>query len=509
MNEYEFGKKIYEVLIEQIHKIFSESDIDKLLRIAMDIVIEIAGAERGMIILFEQGDNITFKVARQLSKEDIEHPQFQVSQTIIRKVRQSGESICLENALDDPNFQKSESARALKLLSVICIPFKHQDDIFGVVYLDNRKWSGIFKAETMNFIQKIANFISLAAYRALEQKQLFNKIDLLEKELRGKYDFDAIISQHPKMLNLLKLVAQVAGTDATVLIQGESGTGKELIARALHFNSTRKNKPFIPVNCGALPEHLLESELFGHVRGAFTGAIKDKAGWFECSDGGTIFLDEINDMSQELQSRLLRILQTGEYSKLGSTKICKCDIRIIAATNKNLKELVTKGTFREDVYYRLNVIDIHLPPLRERKSDIPLLVNHFLEKYNNKNKQLTPEAKALLLTYDFPGNIRELENAIQRAIALSQGDLIESFHLPESIAGNEQTSSKIAFDFSLAEIKRQAAEKAEKEMVTECLRTTKGHLSNAAKMLNMNVANFQKIVKKYKINSAIFKESRQ
>ena len=244
MNQYEIGIKIYETLIEQIQKIFSESDINKLLRLAMDVAIEMSGAERGMIILFEQGDKIIFEVARHLSKEDIEHPQFQVSHTIFKKVRQSGNSICLENAHDDPEFQKSESARALKLLSVICIPLKYQDDIFGVVYLDNRKWSGIFKSETVNIIQIFANFISLAAYQALERKKLCNKVNQLEKEIRGSYEFDAIISQHPKMLNLLKLVAQIASTEATVLIQGESGTGKELIARALHFNSNRKNSPF-------------------------------------------------------------------------------------------------------------------------------------------------------------------------------------------------------------------------------------------------------------------------
>ncbi|NIT72171.1 sigma-54-dependent Fis family transcriptional regulator, partial [candidate division KSB1 bacterium] len=247
----------------------------------------------------------------------------------------------------------------------------------------------------------------------------------LEIRLRNTHRFEAIVGHDPKIVEILKLVSQIANTEATVLIQGESGTGKELIARALHSNGRRKCQPFIPINCGALPENLLESELFGHVRGAFTGAIKNKRGWFACADGGTIFLDEVHEMSPGLQVKLLRVLQTGQYSPVGSTEISTCDMRVIAATTKNLTRMIREDQFRGELYYRLNVIDIKLPPLRDRKCDIALLIQHFLKffhtKYGKENLRISRDAESLLLSYTYPGNVRELENIIERAVVLAEG----------------------------------------------------------------------------------------
>ncbi len=359
--------------------------------------------------------------------------------------------------------------------------------------------------------EEFTDFISLAAHRTLEHKQIDDHASTLEAELRGKYHFESIIGHHPKIVEILKLVAQVANTNATVLIQGESGTGKELIARAFHYNSRRKEKPLVPINCAALPEHLLESELFGHVRGAFTGAIKGTAGWFERADGGTIFLDEVNDMSLALQVKLLRILQTGEYSRVGSTEIRHSDVRVVAATSQDLQTLVKEGKFREEVYYRLNVIDLWLPPLRDRKCDIPLLARHFLglygAKYGKQNLRLSSEAEVLLLAYDFPGNVRELENIIQRAVVLSEGEFIEPHHLPTSVY-REWTASalkeKKSSTFKVA--KQHAVEQFERDYIIDCLKSTRGNISRGAQVAGIDVKNFYEKMTKYGIDPHSFKK---
>ncbi len=256
--------------------------------------------------------------------------------------------------------------------------------------------------------------------KAIRLRQLQTENRQLRGELFQKYDFSNIIGKSSAMDAVLKLTGRVAESDATVLILGESGTGKELIARALHYNSPRKNKPIITINCPSIPANLMESELFGHVRGAFTGALKDRRGKFQMADQGTIFLDEIGDLPADLQARLLRVLQEQEIERVGESKPMKVDTRVVAATNKNLEKRVASGEFREDLYYRLNVVTIHLPPLRERKADIPFLVDHFLKKYSKKQSfQVSPAALEKLIACDWPGNVRELENAIERATVIS------------------------------------------------------------------------------------------
>jgi len=501
---------IYQQLFEIGKHLLTESEVDKMLLSAMDSAIQISGAERGMIILFDdQGEKI-FQTARKLNSKDLQDPEFEISQSIINTVIAEHEPICLENALETSKYKKKKSVEKLKLLSVICLPLLHGNKLFAVVYLDNRTFAGIFQPETCNFIKELTNFISLAAYQAFERKKLQNQKNELEAELRGKYKFDSIIGHHPKMVEILKMVSQVADVDATVLIHGETGTGKELIARALHYNSSRKDKPFVPVNCGAIPEHLLESELFGHVRGAFTGAIKDKAGWFESANGGTIFLDEINDMSSALQIRLLRVLQTGEYSRVGSTKIYHCDVRVISASSKKLQQLIKTGDFREEVFYRLNVVDIELPPLRDRKEDIPLLTNFFLNQYAQKLEKniltVSDNVKSILSNYNFPGNVRELENIIQRALVLAEGDTIQINHLPNCL---QQENTELEFPKELPNFqnaKNQAVENFEREFIIQCLKQTNGNITQAAKLCGMHVKNFFEKMKKQEIDSNKFKK---
>ncbi len=500
---------IYQQLFEISRRLMTEPEIDQLLMLAMDEAIKISGAERGMIILFDEQGSIQFETARQLKQQEIDQPQFEISKTIIKNVRSKGEPVCLENELEHPEFKKKKSVEKLQLLSVICLPLKFDDKIFGVIYLDNRRFTGIFQKATFCFVEEFAKLISLASYQALERKQLKNHCTELEQELRGKYQFDAIIGSNPKMVDILKLISQIADTDATVLIQGESGTGKELIAQALHYNSHRRDKPFVPVNCGAIPEQLLESELFGHVRGAFTGAVADKVGWFQRANGGTIFLDEISDMSAALQVGLLRVLQTGEYSSVGSSQIKQCDVRIVAASSKNLKNLIDSGQFREEVYYRLNVVDIDLPPLRDRREDIPLLANFFLKKYADKYgknmSSIANKAMTILKNYSFPGNVRELENIIQRAVVLAEVEKIHHDYLPKTLT--QPSEKNVDFEdiseFQLA--KKQAVEHFEREFLIRCLKQTNSNITQAAKQCGMHVKNFFDKVKKYGIEASEYK----
>ncbi len=503
---------MHEKLLKLGRRLLAESDIDALLQQAMDGAIDVTGAERGLILLFHPDGEIRFQTARHLTKADLENPQFEISRTIIDKVKTTGKMFCSHNVLKDPALNESKSAVRLNILSVICLPLCFEGNIFGVVYLDNRTILGAFKPELCRFAKDFADFISLAAYHALERKRLRNQVQALEQQLRERYDFKSIISHHPKMIRILKIVTQIADSEATVLIQGESGTGKELIARALHYNSFRRAKPFVTINCGAFQENLLESELFGHVRGAFTGAINEKIGWFERANHGTIFLDEVAEMTPALQVKLLRVLQTGEYSPVGSSKICHSNARVVAATNKDLQSLVKAGNFREDLFYRLNVIDIQLPPLRERKSDIPLLIQHFMQKYGHYRDEddfrLAGEAEKLLFAYDYPGNIRELENIVARAVALTEGDTIELDDLPTNVCLRRSETTRSSKPSTLTQAKRQAADKAEQKFVIECLQTTRGHISNAAKMAGIDVSNFHKIMNKHGIDPNDFKRQR-
>lgn len=331
-------------------------------------------------------------------------------------------------------------------------------------------------------------------------------------ELDEKYDFHDILGNHPSIIEILKLVAQIADADTTVLIYGESGTGKELIAQALHKNSSRHHKAFVPLNCGAIPENLLESELFGHVRGAFTGAVDEKQGWFSRADGGTILLDEIQEMSHALQVKLLRILQTGEYHLVGSTEFRKSNVRIIAATNKDLEELICKGEFREELFYRLNIIDINLPPLRERRSDIPVLIQHFLKMFCNRhgktNPQLSPDAKARLCAYDFPGNIRELKNIIERMVVLNNACIIESSHLPNRVLRGSNGNPYHPNLLSFKKAKQRALERFEREYFIDCLRAAKGNMTRAAANAGIHVTHLYSKIKQYDIDPLIFRDDR-
>ena len=323
----------------------------------------------------------------------------------------------------------------------------------------------------------------------------------LKEQLREKFKVDFIISASRRMEEALNLVKRAAPSAATVLILGESGTGKELIARAIHYSSPRADKPMVKVNCAALPENLLESELFGHEKGAFTGAVGRRIGRFEQADHGTIFLDEIGDLSPALQSKLLRVLQEKEFERVGSSQTLKVDVRVIAATNRNLEEAIQKGTFREDLYYRLNVVTLSLPPLRERKEDIPPLMEHFLKKYRLENQKtvvsVSKEAKDLLMSYHYPGNIRELENILQRAVVLCRGDTITTPDLPLNL--RESKVEDLMKDAARGRSLPETLEEVERLRITQALEKSHGVQTKAAEELGISERVLRYKMKKYKI----------
>jgi DNA-binding NtrC family response regulator len=339
--------------------------------------------------------------------------------------------------------------------------------------------------------------LSLQVKNAVERRRLSQEIENLRHEVEERYQLGNVLGRNPQMQEIFQLIRTVAETDATVLIQGESGTGKELIARAIHYNSRRRDRPFVVVSCSALPETLLESELFGHEKGSFTGAMRQRIGRFEMADGGTVFLDEIGDIAMPVQMKLLRVLQEREIERVGGSQAVKVDVRILAATHKDLHRAMTERLFREDLFYRLNVVPIKLPPLRERLDDVPLLAIHFLKKYAEKNlKQvgsISSQAFSALTRYSYPGNVRELENIIERAVILSDGDEIQLVDLPEKVVRGEAARGKLVIDnpdLSLEELER--------EYILKVLQYTGWQKKRASEILGINASTLYRKLQAYK-----------
>ncbi|QRK06828.1 sigma 54-interacting transcriptional regulator [Archangium violaceum] len=419
-------------------RLLGSSSRDELLESLLDEAIEVTRADKGFLILWENGE-LRVKVARNLSRENIEDAMERVSDSIIEKVVRSRKPLILSDALDDPEFKSSKSVVSLKLLSVMCVPLMRDDELFGVLYVGNDRLVNRFEPKSLDMLTIFAAQALLLIQNAL----LVNDLKLDNTELRKRLDdtrYGEIVGTCQGMRDVYKRIDKIAPTDISVLITGETGTGKELIARELHRHSPRVKGPFVTINCGAIPENLLESELFGHVRGAFTGAVNTKAGKFQAAIGGTLFLDEIGEMPLQLQVKLLRALQEKVVYKVGDHRGEPVDIRVVAATNRVLEDEVRKGAFREDLYYRLNVVTLKLPPLRERGEDLFVLGKYFLQKYarefGSKAKGFSPSATVAMKKYGWPGNIRELENRIKKAVVLADKPLLGPDDLdlrPESL----------------------------------------------------------------------------
>jgi DNA-binding NtrC family response regulator len=353
--------------------------------------------------------------------------------------------------------------------------------------------------------------LKLVMHRALRERALLDEVVQLRAELQSHYSFQNILSRNPHMHAMFELIKNVADTNTTVLIEGETGTGKEQVARAIHESSHVRTGPLVAVNCAALPETLLESELFGHEKGAFTSAVSQRRGRFELANGGTMFLDEVGDVPATMQAKLLRVLQERRFERVGGTESIEVDVRVIAATNRSLQKLVRHGTFREDLFYRLNVVKIDLPPLRDRPEDIPLLATHFAEKYcrpNETPKQVSPAAMQVLLSYRWPGNIRELENAIERACVTSRDNLIEPENLPPEVTNPPAPKMPFHVDLDrpLPSLLREAAASIEQQYIRKALKKTRGNVGRCARICGLSRRSITAKITEYKIDKASFKE---
>jgi Nif-specific regulatory protein len=463
-------------LVEVGKAINSIAQKQPLLETVMDKAVEAIQAERGFLLLRDEATREPrIVVARNISEHqaaDIVRP----SASVINQVFESNIGVWSVKPLED--FGGSQSVMDMKLTAVACVPLVLKGTPIGAIYLDSAINRQQFNDTTLNFLQAFANQAAIAIENANFIEELQLEKNWLQSELERTYAFKEIIGTSPKMQAVFDVMRKILNSDISVLLEGESGTGKELVARAIHYNSHRKDKSFVAQFCGNLSENLLESELFGHKKGSFTGAINDKRGLFEVADGGTFFLDEIADISPVIQAKLLRVLQEGTFRRVGDTEYRHVDVRIISATNKNLKSEVKKSNFREDLFYRLNVISITMPPLRERRSDIPLLVHHFLHKISDKSgqktKRLTPDAMRALTNYSWPGNVRELENTIERAVVLS-GD--EPVSLRELIIPESDGEG----------LKSKSLKEQEREIVLKTLDECEGNKTKTAEVLGVSL----------------------
>lgn len=391
--------------------------------------------------------------------------------------------------------------------SLVLIPILLKDRCLGILTTEFQFHQNYNYDKIVAFLavvgSMIAQTIKVEQSLADERLKLVEENSHLRQELREKYDFSHIIGNSSRMKQVYDQVSQVARTNTTVLLRGESGTGKEMIANAIHYNSLRSKKPFVKVNCAALPDTLIESELFGHEKGSFTGASQRKRGRFEMANDGTLFLDEIGDLPVQTQIKLLRVLQEREFERVGGTETIKVNVRLITATNNNLEEAITEGKFREDLFYRLNVFQIFLPPLRERKSDIIMLAEHFVEKFEREHgkriRRISTPAIDMLTAYHYPGNVRELENAIERAVVVCDENVIHGHHLPPTLQTAEvsDTVTKVTLESSVAAF--------EKDLIQDTLKTTKGNCAKAANLLNTTERIINYKIKKYNINPKRFR----
>jgi transcriptional regulator with GAF, ATPase, and Fis domain len=467
----------------------SEITLDRLLETMMAVVIEQAGAQCGMFL--REHDGRLLIVARQdidlggvmsFTPVPIESCE-EVSQGIIQYVKRSGEAVCLDDAGSDERFAWDPYILRQQPKSIVCLPIFNQARLLGILYLENHLSSYAFSPQRVALLQVLSLQLAMAlenaqVHEALQQEiedrkraeatlqQALTEVAQLQDQLQVEnayrrdemardYAFEEIVGHSPALRRVLQQVERVAVTDTTVLILGETGTGKELIARAIHYHSARKDRPLVKVNCAALPPTLIESELFGHEKGAFTGALARRIGRFELADAGTIFLDEIGELPLDLQAKLLRVLQDGEFERLGSVRTTTVNVRVIAATNRQLVQQVAAGNFREDLYYRLNVFPVMVPPLRERREDVPLLVWYFVTKCRGKLgkaiERIPERAMAELVAYHWPGNIRELANVIERAIILSPGTTLV---VDEAMGSSELSDPNIPCTQHLEEVER-------------------------------------------------------
>ena len=455
-------------------------DLEELQAQLLDLIFEVVPAGRGAILLAEGAGhefNCLYARTRQAGQPQL----VRVSRTIARQVMEENVAILGVDVPTSGRLRDVESLAASEVRSLLCVPLTVFQRVIGCIYLDSTNSANRFQEDHLQLMAAIAGISAVALDNARRLQWLEQENQRLTTEVRQE---QSLVGEGARMKEIFQFLARVAPTESTVLIEGESGTGKELAARALHRNSRRGNKQFVAINCAAIPETLLESDLFGHERGAFTGAAVQKKGRLEVADGGVVFLDEIGELAPALQVKLLRVLQEREFERVGGTHPIKIDIRLIAATNRDLNEAVRTGQFRQDLYYRLAVMRLTMPPLRERREDIPMLTRHFVQKYAKRSKvkpkPVSRDAMAALVNYEWPGNVRELENAIERALVMGSSDMVLLEDLPESLLEQESPAEmhEGKYHASVKELKKQ--------LIIDAVEQTRGNYVEAAGILGVH-----------------------
>ncbi len=466
--------------------------VHELMAEVLDIMETEFGVSRGTLTLLKPDTDIfVIEASRGLSEEEKQLGQYKLGEGITGRVAQTGRSALIPDISKDPRFLNLTQSRIDKPTAFICVPIAHQKQIIGTMSIDLSITTDEKELRRyQRFLELVANILAEAVAgirEAIEERaSLISENERLRRQLGDRYQMHNIIGNCGAMRNVYEQIVQVADSTATVLIRGESGTGKELVARAVHYGGERRNNAFVSVNCAALPENLIESELFGHEKGAFTGATQQRKGRFEMANGGTLFLDEIGDISPAVQVRLLRVLQEKTFERVGSSESIPVNVRVLAATSRNLEDEMANGTFRDDLYYRLNVFPIILPPLRERRSDIMLLTDHFLQKYSEmygKNiKRISTSAINMMMAYHWPGNVRELENCVERAVLTAADNVIHGYNLPPSLQTGDETQTAIlaAGGADLTTL----VESYEKEIIIDALKKHRGNAAASARHLH-------------------------
>lgn len=477
-------------------KINAIHGLEELQKTLLELLFEVVPAQRGAILLSDD-ESPAFASLFGLDRVRGADVTIKVSRTVTQKVMRERVALLTNQPANDSALA-SESVISDQPASVLCVPVVMLGRTIGVIYLDASEPGVLFDKDHLHLVTAIAGIAAVAIENARHIEWLEGENQRLLSDVNIEHN---MVGESPPMQQLYQLISRVAPADSTVLISGESGTGKELAARAIHKNSRRANKAFVAVNCAALAENLLESELFGHERGAFTGAVAQKKGRLEIADGGTVFLDEVGEIPPSIQVKLLRVLQEREFERVGGTRPLKVDIRLIAASNKNLEEAIEQGTFRQDLFYRLNVVAVEMPPLRDRREDIPLLASYFVEKYsarcNRRVRNITPEARAHLTSYDWPGNVRELENAIERAIVLGTTEQVLPEDLPEVILETEvpESTPMAKYHDAVAQTKRQ--------IILSAMEQAKGSYTEAARILEVHPNYLHRLVRNLSLKEAL------
>jgi Nif-specific regulatory protein len=484
-----------EALYDMIRALNSETDPEALLVASLEMSMKAVGAERGMILISgPTGSDFSVRLAKNLEKETEADAEAFSRRIVLQAER--GESVLALDAGQDDRFKEFKSVSLFRIRSLMCVPLRSHGKIIGTVYLDSRRQGRPFTREDLRFVEAFADHAALALENARRRAELEAENKRLKAVAGERASYANIVGRSPAMQRVFDLLERIASSETTVLIQGESGTGKELVARAIHFNGPRKDKAFLSENCAAIAETLLESELFGHVKGAFTGADKDRAGVFEQSHGGTLFLDEVGDMSQAMQARLLRVLQDGELRRVGGDRSIKVDVRVIAATNKDLQIEVAAGRFREDLYYRLAVIPVNLPPLRERVGDVPFIASHLLEQIAGARNRPKPHLDGAVFDalerYAWPGNVRQLENLLRR-MALLAGD----GPIDRSVIDSDSELARMLFGKESAAGPMLSLEKTEQEQIRRALDAAAGNRDRAARLLGISRATIYRKMREY------------